>query len=49
MCDEFHLRLPITFQVVVAGDDLDVDVLGHRGEGDLETADGGSVTRLHLG
>ena len=31
------------FQVVVAGDDLDVDVLGDRGEGDLEAADGRSV------
>ena len=39
-----------TFQVVVAGDDLDVDVLGDGGEGDLEAADGGRVgaPRLHV-
>ena len=38
------------FQVVVAGDDLDVDVLGDGGEGDLEAADGGRVgaPRLHV-
>ena len=39
----------LTFQVVVAGDDLDVDVLGDGGEGDLEATDGGSVAWLHLG
>ena len=44
--EEFHLL--ITFQVVVARDDFDVDVVGHGGEGDLEAADGGSVAWLHL-
>ena len=38
----------LTFQIVVAGDDLDVDVLGDGGEGDLEAADGGSVAWLHF-
>ena len=38
-----------TFFQAVAGDDLDVDVLGNGGEGDLEATDGGGVSRLHLG
>ena len=42
---------PLTRLLAVARDNLDVNVLGDRGEGDLEAADGGRVRapRLHVG
>ena len=39
---------PLTSLRPVAGDHLDVDVLGDGGEGDLEAADGGGVAWLEL-
>ena len=42
-----EIQLALTGRVF-AGDHLDVDVLGHGGEGDLEATDGGSVAGLHL-
>ena len=44
----WQLSTHTTFQVVTR-DDFDVDVLGDRGEGYLEAADGGGVPWLDLG
>ena len=55
-CSESEIRInpetePLTRLLAVARDNLDVNVLGDGGEGDLEATDGGGVRApgLHVG